>query len=131
MNVDFSCRCGTLHGKLVDVSPGAVNRLVCYCDDCQAFAHFLEHPDEVLDEHGGTEIMQMAPSCLKIEGGRDQLACVRFSEKGPFRWYAACCNTPLGNTGDAGLPFLGVIHNVVDGIENFCSVSRLALESLK
>ncbi|MEM8766294.1 MAG: DUF6151 family protein [Pseudomonadota bacterium] len=111
MDMPIKCRCGQVSGALEDVSPAVVNRLVCYCHDCQAFAHFLDQEDTVLDEHGGTEIVQMAPSRLRIDHGMDKIACMRLSEKGIYRWYASCCNTPLGNTGDFGMPFVGVIHS--------------------
>jgi hypothetical protein len=87
------------------------------CDDCQAFALFLERPD-VLDAHGGTEIFQTTPSRLRIESGGEQLRCMRLSEKGMLRWYAGCCNTPIANTADVPkLPFVGVIHAIMDDAE--------------
>jgi hypothetical protein len=30
---------------------------------------------------------------------REKLASVRMTRRGPMRWYAACCNTPIANTG--------------------------------
>ena len=111
MDIPLKCRCGRITGALEDVSPPVVNRLVCYCQDCQAFAHFLDQDAQVLDVHGGTEIVQMAPSRFHIDQGIDQVACMRLSDNGIFRWYASCCNTPLGNTGGFGMPFVGVIHS--------------------
>lgn len=97
---------------LEDVSPATGNRVVCYCDDCQAFARFLEQPD-VLDALGGTDIYQVAPARMRITAGEDALACVRLSEKGLYRWYAGCCRTPIGNTIPRA-PFVGVIHVFMD-----------------
>jgi hypothetical protein len=79
------------------------------CDDCQTFAHFLGRADEILDEHGGTEIYQLPPARLSISKGADQIRCMRLSPKGLMRWYTGCCNTPIGNTLSAPrFPFVGV-----------------------
>jgi len=72
------------------------NRCVCYCRDCQAFAHFLGKVDAILDERGGSEIIQVLPRNLTFTQGIELLACMRLTEKGLLRWYAACCNTPIG-----------------------------------
>jgi hypothetical protein len=90
---------------------GVSNRLICYCKDCQAFARFLGDPDETLDRQGGTEIVQLAASRVVLEGGAEQLAVVRLTERGMLRWYAMCCNTPIGNTAaDPRLSFIGLVH---------------------
>jgi hypothetical protein len=108
------CRCGTVQGIATDLSPKTGNRIVCYCDDCQAFAHFLER-DDILDSHGGTDIFQMTPSQVTITLGADHLHCMRLSEKGLMRWYTGCCKTPVGNTAaSAGVPVVGLIHSFVD-----------------
>lgn len=82
MNHPLQCKCGTLKGHVSP--PDMANRGVCYCKDCQAFANFLERPgDAVLDELGGL-----------------------------LRWYASCCNTPIGNTPrDFKTPYVGLIHS--------------------
>jgi hypothetical protein len=87
--------------------------LVCYCSDCQAFADELDAADRVLNEHGGTEIIQVAPSRVTFTQGHEQIACLQFSEKGAFRWYAKCCNTPIGNTAKPSVPFIGLIGNFI------------------
>lgn len=56
----------------------------------------------------------MPLSDMKLVGGAEQIRCVRLSSKGMHRWYAACCNTPIGNTLSAGGPFVGMIHNFMD-----------------
>jgi hypothetical protein len=95
------------------MSPDAGNHAICYCDDCQAFARFLGR-DDILDEHGGTEIFQTTPARVKLTSGVANLRCMRLSEKGMHRWYAACCRTPVGNTlGAARLPFVGLIHSFI------------------
>jgi hypothetical protein len=114
MSIDLplACACGTVRGVAGDVSRATGNRMVCYCHDCQAFAHFLGRAD-VLDAHGGTDVYQMAPGRLRITDGAAQLACVRLGPKGLFRWYAACCRTPIGNS-VTSLPFVGLIDAFVD-----------------
>lgn len=111
--VSLRCRCGKVRGKATEVSRETGNRLLCYCDDCQAFAHFLKRRD-VLDERGGTDIFQMAPSRVEVTEGATELRSMRLSEKGLLRWYVGCCNTPVGNTVSARLPFVGLIHSFMD-----------------
>jgi hypothetical protein len=108
-DVEIRCSCGAFAAVAHDVSGKTGNRCVCYCNDCQAFAHFLGRADEFLDAHGGTDIFQMSPAQFQIIGGGEHLACMRLSPGGLLRWYAACCNTPLGNTLiSPRLPFVGL-----------------------
>ena len=107
-NVDVSCRCGAVHGRVTGATPQTVNRATCYCDDCQAFAHWLKRP-ELLDAHGASDIIQVAPAALSFDRGQDQIRCVRLTDKGLFRWYASCCNTPLGNSLRPAIPFVGIL----------------------
>lgn len=110
----LSCQCGTITGVVENVTQRSSIRLACYCSDCQAFANELGAADRVLNEHGGTEIFQVAPSRVKIIQGHDHIACLKLSGKGPFRWYAKCCNTPIGNTMAPSFPFIGFISAFVD-----------------
>ncbi|WP_293853989.1 DUF6151 family protein [uncultured Alsobacter sp.] len=103
----MSCRCGTVRGTLTGATPDSVNRAVCYCDDCQAFAHWLSRAD-LLDAHGGSDIVQFAPGAFTIDSGHDAIACVRLGPQGIFRFYATCCKTPVGNTVKPSIPFIGV-----------------------
>ena len=104
----LQCRCGRLAG---DVDPTApVNRCTCYCKSCQAFPLFLD-ADWVLDQRGGTDIVQTAPHAVRITSGREHLACLRLTSNGTMRWYAACCGTPIGNTVmNYRVSFVGLIH---------------------
>jgi hypothetical protein len=106
--VDLRCRCGAVEGRLGNAVRGAVNRVVCYCDDCQAFLHRLGRAD-LLDAHGGSDIVQVAPASLTFARGTDRIAGLQLRPKGLYRWYAACCKTPLGNMVGPGIPFIGVI----------------------
>lgn len=107
-DIELQCRCGQVHGWLREASPAAVNRVVCYCRDCQAYLHHLGRAD-LLDEHGGSDIVQVAPSTIAFDRGGEQIAGVRLSAKGLHRWYARCCKTPLGNTLTPAVPFVGVV----------------------
>lgn len=111
-SVPLRCRCGALRGE-VEVGPGTGQRIVCYCDDCQALARFLER-DDVLDAHGGSDIFQTRPAGVRITEGADQLACMRLSEKGMHRFYARCCRTPIANTLGARAPFVGLASTALD-----------------
>ena len=99
---------------MTGLSPGQVNRVVCYCDDCRAFARFLD-TEGILDNAGGSEIIQLSSGRLRIDAGIGHLACVRLTRRGLARWYARCCNTPVGNTLPTGfVPFVGVVHACLD-----------------
>jgi hypothetical protein len=111
-DLSLRCKCGHVRGVAHDVSPSAGFHFVCYCTDCQAFAHFLKRPD-VLDAAGGTEIFQMPAGRVTFTAGVDALRCVSLSSK-VLRWYAACCRTPIANTA-AGFPIVAVIHSFMDG----------------
>lgn len=107
------CRCGALQGH-VDLN-GASNRMVCYCQDCQAFARFLGPAHQVLDAQGGSDVVQLAPHRIKITHGASHLAVMRLSDKGMLRWYAACCRTPVGNTlNGRNMPFTGLLAQCLD-----------------
>lgn len=81
----------------------------------QAFAAFLGRADDVLDPSGGTDIFQMAQQRLELTSGLEELRCMRLSPKGLLRWYAGCCNTPVGNTPPLPrLRMVGVIHSFMD-----------------
>lgn len=110
----FSCRCGQVTGRAEGVSPSNTNRAVCYCVDCQAFAHELGRA-ELLDAQGGSDIIQLAPAALTIERGGEQVACLRLSPKGLYRFYARCCDTPLGNVLNTAVPFVGIERHTFSG----------------
>lgn len=115
IDLPLMCDCGSFRARLNGITPARVNRIVCYCSDCQAFAHYLNHVAKTLDDHGGTDIFQTSPVRLQITGGWENLGCLRLTAKGALRWYAKCCGSPVGNTaGGPSVPFLGVIHSIVD-----------------
>lgn len=109
MTHSIRCHCGKLKGTLNHNQE--VNRCVCYCTDCQAFARFLKREHEILDEIGGTRIVQTVPANIEFTEGIENLTCMRLTENGMLRWYTACCNTPIGNTlSTPNLSYIGLIH---------------------
>lgn len=94
--IPLRCECGTVAG-VVQVRGFAVHG-ACYCRDCQAFARHLGRPERMLDAAGGTEVIGTLPASLQITSGQEQLACVTLTPRGPYRWYADCCRTAIGNT---------------------------------
>lgn len=109
-DLNLRCACGSIHGKISAVTPKNVNRLICHCDDCQAFVKYLGQQKQVLDEHGGTEICQTSVGKITLEKGHDNISALRLSPKGILRWYATCCDAPICNTlASPGIPFVGVV----------------------
>lgn len=107
MTIQVRCRCGQVGGRMVPER--AYARATCYCRDCQAYARFIGQPG-TMDAAGGTDIVAMAPDGLHIDHGHDQVACMSLGPRGLLRWYAACCRTPLANTGrDAGMYYTGLV----------------------
>ena len=113
LDILLRCRCGRMRGVASGVSPSTGFRFICYCEDCQAFARFLERAD-VLDPAGGTDIFQMPPGRVKLTAGTDAMRCLRLSNK-VLRWYTDCCRTPIANTA-AGprFPVIGLVHSFMD-----------------
>ena len=127
--IGVSCRCGKLTGSISATAKERRNHLLCYCNDCQAFGRFVG-AEGTLDEWGGTDIVQLTCADVEITSGIEHLACVQLSEGGLHRWYAGCCNTPIGNAPGPGLPFIGVIHDCLQPAtaiaETFGPVSMVA-----
>ena len=107
-DAELRCRCGEIQGRVKNATPRTVNRIVCYCDDCQAYLHYLGRTD-LLDAQGGTDIVQVAPAALAFHQGAERIVGLRLTPKGLYRWYASCCKTPLGNTVSPAIPFVGIV----------------------
>ena len=107
--LNLSCRCGAVQGHLRETASRQTGYIVCHCSDCQKFAHYLDAADDTLDQYGGSDIVQLPLNRMVIEKGLEHLRCLKLSEKGPLRWYAECCNTPIANTLGANMPFLSVL----------------------
>jgi hypothetical protein len=108
------CRCGQLEGAVAHPARGI--RGVCYCRDCQAYAHFLERPDGMVDALGGTDVVIARPHDVRLTAGLEHLACMSLSPRGTLRWYASCCRTPIANTPrEVTIPHLGLVHSALEG----------------
>ena len=109
MKHPLRCNCGTLKGYVSH--PAGASRGVCYCRDCQAFAHFLGKAGDILDEMGGTDVVATRPEYVTFTQGLEALVCMSLTENGMLRWYASCCNTPIGNTPrNFKVAHVGLIH---------------------
>ncbi|OQR83245.1 hypothetical protein ACHHYP_14932, partial [Achlya hypogyna] len=67
----IACTCGQVQGY-VD-SPSAT-RMVCYCDDCQAYAHKVSKGATLpLDACGGTDLLLIFPADVTFGQGQELL----------------------------------------------------------
>ena len=110
----FRCRCGEVTGRVSGASPSKLNRVVCYCSDCQAFAHYLGRAD-LLDAQGGSDIVQAAPASVVFDRGTEHIAALRLKENGLYRFYVNCCKTPIGNLIGPAIPFIGIVAQAFEG----------------
>jgi hypothetical protein len=102
-----------VRGTGYDILPASNVRVVCCCDDCQAFADFLDNREQILDQFGGTDLLQLNQAQINIDTGREQLRSMRLRHKGLLRWYTGCCNTPVALTLNARMPFTSVVSNFI------------------
>ncbi|MDO6496935.1 DUF6151 family protein [Photobacterium sanguinicancri] len=112
--IELSCSCGKVKGEIQKFNISSCTRFSCCCDDCQSFSLHLKCHRKTLDQYGGTEILQVPISNIKITEGIGQIACIRLKPKGMYRWYSNCCMTPMGNSMGPEVPFFGVIHNFIE-----------------
>ena len=114
MSIELKCECGALQGNIT-LSTKLGRRIVCMCDDCQAYAHFLGRADQILDKNGGTDIFPVRPCDLHLTHGLQNLKCMRLSDQGMYRWYAGCCKTPIGNSMTSPkVPYIGLITKLIE-----------------
>jgi len=125
-DLSIRCHCGAFRGQTHSIRKNFTNRVICYCDDCQAFVHVLGRDGEVLDNRDTTDIVQFSLPLLSFSERFGNLACVKLSEKRLLRWYSKCCKTPIGNTPPfQAMPFVGLINDCIDK-----SISDIELEQL-
>lgn len=121
----LKCSCGKVRGEALDIEPSKCLRCVCYCDDCQAYAQYLSRAKDLLDANGGTDIVPMRPSNLKITHGIENVRGMRLGDKGMFRWFAECCNTPIANLPPSPkLPYAGLAAAFIDSAANGKSIDE-------
>lgn len=108
--MQVQCECGKFRAELTGFPQNTPGRLVCYCDDCQTYMHWLGRAD-LLDTIGGTDVIPVYPSEVKILQGKEVLRCNQLAPGGMPRWSTTCCNTPIANT-RPGTPWTAFIHRV-------------------
>ncbi|MEN0060360.1 MAG: DUF6151 family protein, partial [Bdellovibrio sp.] len=92
--MEIQCECGQFKAKIEPFPANTPGRCICYCDDCQTYLHHIGRAD-LLTAAGGTEIIPVYPQQIHILTGQELLRCTRLSPKGLFRWWVACCHTPI------------------------------------
>ncbi|WP_171236787.1 DUF6151 family protein [Ruegeria sp. HKCCA6837] len=109
----FSCRCGSLQGRVSARGVRQGTHVECFCRDCRAAQLYFKQPDPA---PGAVDILQMAPEEIEITAGGQFIAAMKLSPNGMLRWYANCCNTPLATTPpSASLPFAGfLVRRITD-----------------
>jgi hypothetical protein len=107
------CWCGALEG--IVTNPARASHVVCYCEYCQAYAHLLGLPQRLLDEHGGSHLLQTLPANITFTSSLETLVCLRLTPRGMLRWYARCCGAPIGNTlANPKLSVIRLVHACLD-----------------
>jgi len=106
----LQCQCGDFKAAISVPRSEKLSHLTCYCEDCQKAARHIG-AESTLDEHGGTDIVQVSPASITLPNGADNLSCVMVTEKGPTRWYTTCCQSPICNTvPKRNFPYVGLVH---------------------
>ena len=95
--MEIQCECGKFRAELTGFPKNTPGRLKCYCDDCQAYLHYIGRSD-LLDANGGSEIVPAYPAEVKVTAGHELIKCTRLHGKGLYRFATSCCNTPIANT---------------------------------
>lgn len=104
-----ACACGAVRGHL----EGPWFRMTCHCDDCQRAARWLGR-DDLLDRHGGSDIVLAAPAHFHVDAGQAKLGAMRLTPRGLVRWYTTCCRTPAGNLIDRPrVPVFGLHRRMI------------------
>ncbi len=112
MDLKFQCKCGQVTGTLKNLKPSGVNRVVCYCRFCQAYEQHLSGAKQ--KDQPGSDLFQMSPRDIQFEQGFEWVHAIKLTDKGPLRYYAKCCNTPLVNgLQNMKVPFTGVAIDCV------------------
>jgi len=114
-DVPVRCECGAVRGRLIDLHPGGVNRTVCHCRGCRAFAAHIGREAQIFDPHGGSDVFQTSPASLVFDEGIEHIGCLRMTPKGALRWHTTCCKTPIaGSFHTRNVPFMSMYPACVD-----------------
>ncbi len=111
--ISLRCQCGALRGSLAAKTVKSGTHLTCHCRDCRAFQVAVGRDDPGAAD--GVRILQIGPAGMEITQGVEHLAALRLSPRGPLRFYAACCGTPIATTpSKLSIPFAGLITEMVE-----------------
>ena len=100
----FACSCGAFRAEIEPDGARGGTHAICHCTYCRDHAERLGHP-EAVGEAGGVRLYQSMPSRVRVTQGAEHLASMKLSARGPLRWYAACCGSPVAVTGPVrGIP---------------------------
>ncbi|WP_435417720.1 DUF6151 family protein [Parerythrobacter aurantius] len=103
----FACACGAVSGEIERADAVSGDHVVCCCSDCRDFARLFDKEDRLLEPHGGTPLYQSRCARVRIDTGKEQLACLHMTERATTRWYAACCGSPMFNSYKNGrIPYI-------------------------
>lgn len=94
-DLQFSCECGTIRGRLRDIAPGDGTHAVCHCHDCRVAETYAGQPDPGTS---GVGLFQISPDRIQFDAGLEHVAVFSFKERGLLRWHADCCGVTLFNT---------------------------------
>jgi len=113
------CKCGKFQGSINKIQ--SATRAICYCDDCQIYAHYLAQAPRILNPWGGTEVFAVRPRQIVINQGLENLACLSLTESGAWRFYTSCCQTPIANmTRNHKTLHIALIHCCVQHNDDAC-----------
>lgn len=104
--MQVQCHCGAWAADVARFPAQTPGRVGCYCDDCQSYLIHLGRTD-LLDAAGMSEVVPVYPCNIIIARGKEHMRCLRLGPKGLYRWYAACCTSPIGNF-VPGMPWMGL-----------------------
>ena len=107
MDIDCKCRCGSLVGVARATEKSTNIRVLCHCKYCVGFARHLGAETTLV--RGGADILPIAPAFFVITRGREHLRVLKLTPKGPLRFYAGCCKTPVANAASLKFPYIGLI----------------------
>src|SRR5690606_9092904 len=54
------------------------------------------------------DVVRLAPRRVCFDSGTEHIRGVRLTPRGQQRWFAGCCETPLGNAPRPYVPFIGM-----------------------
>lgn len=116
-NYVFRCQCGQVE---IIATGDPITTIVCYCDDCQAGARYIEslpNAPRVLDEQGGTDIALYRTDRVQITRGKTLLKPHKNREGTVTnRHYSTCCNTQMLADFDNWQPWISLYrHTAADG----------------